>query len=85
MPTKKAARPAPARSLKIARCEVFRRHIELRMLGFDDDDLTAIKRWLSMRWDHTDRVWIIDRRDYTQMIDVLEEFGFLVRVIEADL
>jgi hypothetical protein len=71
--------------VRAARIAVFSQHLEMSMLGFEPPDLYAVKAALpSMRWDKSDKVWLLNRRDLEWLIEVLEANDFFVRLRHAD-
>lgn len=74
--------PPPKRrnKLRLARVVVHDRYVEFLLNGFELEDLDLIKSAVVMRWDRSDRCWIIDRRDLRDLLEVLEANQFIARV-----
>lgn len=76
----KRARP----KLKVARLVIFDKHIEMRLNGFELDELYAIKDECMMRWDKADEVWVVSHWDYRRLKELLIEGGFIIRETQGE-
>jgi hypothetical protein len=71
--------PTTRRKLRTARVVRYNTHSEMRMLGFEMEDLDALKTSITMRWDRDDQVWLVHRAEFNRLMATLEELGFVVR------
>lgn len=74
---------ARSRRPKVAKVVIYDQHAEFTMLGFEAEDLDALKDSVPMRWDRDDRVWVVHWRDVDDLLDALRDNDFAVRLREV--
>ena len=72
------------RKMRVAWITTFDRHATFKMHGFELDDLDVAKDAARMAYDAEAKHWIVNHRDVSDLIEAMEEEGFVVVVKGAE-